>query len=275
MSSIQNNVQVAKGATGPLAAKPSGTPAQTPAATPGGINNGPKGDVFTSRQGLVAGYAQSTPGGTPSGTPLALPNAIPGGAPGGAPSGAPAGAPAGTPSAAPAGTPEGGPDGANSSHANTVLQALADLDAPDDLIEAYKEQYRLLGMYDDGPSGGAPAGSPGGAPAAGTPAGTPGGAPAGANAPVPIADVAKKFDTTQNGQPINPAVLAKAAGTDGILTQAEAAQLTDVLSTNKETGEVLPLAECMRKNGVSAIDLGTGGGTPGATPGGTPGGAPG
>jgi hypothetical protein len=77
-----------------------------------------------------------------------------------------------------------------------------------------------------------------------------------------LAKVAEKFDTTQNGQPVNPAVLAKAAGEDGILTQAEAKQLPDVLCKNKETGEVLPIAECMQKNGVSAIDLGGGAGAP-------------
>lgn len=82
------------------------------------------------------------------------------------------------------------------------------------------------------------------------------------NAPVPLAKVAEKFDTTQNGQPVNPAVLAKAAGEDGILTQAEAKQLPDVLCKNKETGEVLPIAECMQKNGVGAIDLGGGAGAP-------------
>jgi hypothetical protein len=74
-------------------------------------------------------------------------------------------------------------------------------------------------------------------------------------APVPLATVAAGFDTTQNGKPIDPAVLAKAAGADGVLTITEASTLQDVLCTNKKTGEILPIAECMAKNGVASIQL--------------------
>jgi hypothetical protein len=77
------------------------------------------------------------------------------------------------------------------------------------------------------------------------------------NKPVPLADIAKGFDTLQNGQPIDPKVLAAAAGTDGILTQAEATKLAGVICVNKKTGEKLPIAECMAKNGVFSINLGT------------------
>jgi hypothetical protein len=73
--------------------------------------------------------------------------------------------------------------------------------------------------------------------------------------PTPLATVAAGFDTTQNGKPIDPAVLAKAAGSDGILTVEEATQLKGVMCKNKKTGEVLPIAECMAKNGVGAISI--------------------
>ena len=76
--------------------------------------------------------------------------------------------------------------------------------------------------------------------------------------PVPLADVAKGFDTLQNGKPIDPKVLADAAGADGILTQAEAAKLDGVTCINKKTGEELDIAACMKKNGVTSIDVASG-----------------
>jgi hypothetical protein len=81
-------------------------------------------------------------------------------------------------------------------------------------------------------------------------------------AAVPLADVAAGFDTLQNGEPIDPAVLAEAAGDDGILTQEEAAALDGVTCINKETGEELPIGECMIANDVTAIDVASAVNTP-------------
>lgn len=72
---------------------------------------------------------------------------------------------------------------------------------------------------------------------------------------VPISELAKTFSAQQNGQAVDPALLLKAAGKDGLLTVKEAASLQDVILTNNDTGETLNLVDCMIKNGVASIDL--------------------
>lgn len=83
---------------------------------------------------------------------------------------------------------------------------------------------------------------------------------------MPLSEITKGFDAKQNGKPVSLDVLKKAAGNDGILTQEEAKALKDVQVTNKKTGEVLPLAECMAKNGVTAINLNPDAKPPAASP---------
>lgn len=72
---------------------------------------------------------------------------------------------------------------------------------------------------------------------------------------VPIAEINKGFVTQQNGKRVKASVLQQAAGTDGILTVAEADTLKNVIVTNKKTKETLNLADAMTANGVAAIDL--------------------
>jgi hypothetical protein len=81
---------------------------------------------------------------------------------------------------------------------------------------------------------------------------------------VPIAEINKGFITQQNGKRVKASVLQQAAGTDGILTIEEAAELKNVIVTNKQTRESLNLADCMAANGVSAIDLNNPNDPPGA-----------
>ncbi len=173
MSSIHNSPSIIRTLAVPAGGGPSQKPAIASTPGSGGINNGPAVDTFSSSKPklFTITAALATPGGiTPGGvTPGGI---TPGGVtPGGITPGG----------ATPGGVTPGGTNGngSNKAYADMIIQALMDLDAPDDLIEAYKEQYRLLGFYDAAPDGGAtPYGAtPGGVtPGGATPGGiTPGG----------------------------------------------------------------------------------------------------
>jgi len=168
MSSIHNSPSIIRTLAVPAGSSPGQNPAAASTPGSGSINNGPATDTFSSSKPklFTVTAALATPGGiTPGGvTPYGVTPAgvTPGGVtPGGV-----------TPSGASG-------DGSNKAYADMIIQALMDLDAPDDLIEAYKEQYRLLGFYDATPEGGAIAygATPGGiTPGGVTPGGvTPGG----------------------------------------------------------------------------------------------------
>lgn len=199
MSSVQNRpgleTQVAKSPSAAATTPPSVL--QGVASTPTPVGNGPKMDTFQSSNRLFAGtLAGSTPAGstpagsTPAGSTPA--SSTPAGSTPGAstPAGStPAGStPAGS---TPAGSTPAGSTLAGSTApdpttpqgiAQTVLKALRDLNAPQELIDAYIEQYKLLGIYTEGgstpvgstPTGSTPAGSTptGSTPVGSTPAGS-------------------------------------------------------------------------------------------------------
>lgn len=208
MSSINGpklQTEVAKPQPKPSSTKPEGTTPSTTASTPPQINSGPNGDSFKASNPLFVGSlatattspgnrqagsspagstpAGSTPAGsTPAGSTPASSTPASSTPAGSTPMGSTqaGSSPAGS---TPAGsTPAGSTPSAGQSVAETVLKALRDLNAPQELIDAYIEQYKLLGLYTDSMGGGStPAGS---TPVGSTPAGsTPIGSTPGASTP--------------------------------------------------------------------------------------------